>query len=190
MASGQLVPPAAFDRKVRDELAALFKPHFADRLGPAEIADVLIRQLEEIAGMVQTLAAPDVAPSVRTIRRKAAALKALRRALDEPDLAADDMLASALAKRGRDREFLENLRHGLADLETALNAIEVTLASRRGGRPADSQKRWLAELTRKALNDAWLHVNREENGPLAETLRILWPAILKSEAPIELKPYL
>jgi hypothetical protein len=190
MASGEWLPHITFAPKVRKQLDDLFAPALTDHLGPADTSSAITRQLEDIAAMASAFASPETVASKIAIENRMRAARAMRQALDRPDLPADDMLAGQLMSRGWDaRKFLEGLREGLTEYESALGAINKRLSARRGGRPADSRKHWLVEQTTRILTDAGVPVAGYEDGLWAKTLRILWPVVLDEPAPLELKPW-
>src|SRR4030095_5491404 len=100
MASGEQILNVTFDAEVRRKLTNLFLPALAGRLGPADTPGAIIRQLDEIAAIAPALVAPDVSATKIAIEDRLRIVRALRRALDRPNLPADDMLAGGLARRG------------------------------------------------------------------------------------------
>src|SRR5262245_29991465 len=190
MASGEWLPQVAFDSRVRQELGALLAPYLRDGVGPEDSPATIIRQLEDIATEMRALAAPEARRSVDAINNRRRALRSFTRALNRSDLAADDMLASELWRRGWDaKKLLEGLREGLGEVGAALESIDSRLSRRRGGRRPDSQKVWLVQLTARTLAHAGVPVTHYEDGLLAKTLRILWPVVLKIQPPIELRDW-
>jgi hypothetical protein len=165
--------------RVRDSLTKLL-----DRYGAPRI----ITELADIAACVPALAAPNRRATQTVLAARRRAVRELRNALNRPDDPADTMLESELTYRGRDPEkTVETLREVLAVLDAALGAIDRRLADRRGGRPANSQARYLIEETRRVLAGAGAPVSDYEDGVLAKTLRILWPVVLEREDPNELR---
>src|SRR5262245_50123844 len=170
MASGEWLPQVAFDSRVRQELGALLAPYLRDGVGPEDSPATIIRQLEHIATEMRALSAPEARRSVDAINNRRRTLRSFTRALNRSDLAADDMLASELWRRGWDaKKLLEGLREGLGEVGAALESIDSRLSRRRGGRP-DSQKVWLVQLTARTLAHAGVPVTKFEDGLTAKLM--------------------
>jgi hypothetical protein len=193
MASGEQLRDVTFDSEVREELVELLAPALKNRLGPADTTAAVIRQLEHVATYASAFAMPDIQATLTLIDKRARAVVEVRRALGKANLAADDMLDSELRRRGVDpTKVRENVLEQLFVVDAALGGIKEHLGRwrRNGGRPADSKKPWIVEQTSRVLAEAGIPVTDYEDGLHAKTLRILWPVVLKVQAPIELKPWL
>jgi hypothetical protein len=170
------------------------REHLANELdGYKDKAGSIIAGLEDMAAYMPALAAHD--RDVRdTLEARAKALRAVLRAFDYQETA-DALILSELMQRGRRPEdvahMMRNFQETIIVLDEALDSIAARLKLRRGGAPADSQARWLVDNTIHALERAEVPLTRDqENGTVAKILRILWPAVLKREAPTELRPWL
>jgi hypothetical protein len=193
MASGEQLRDVTFDSEVREKLAELLAPALKNRLGPADTTAAVIRRLEDVATYASAFAKPDIQATLTLIDKRARAVVQARRVLGRANLAADDMLDSELRRRGLDpMKVRENVLEQLFVFDAALGDIKEHLGRcrRNGGRPADSKRRWIVEQTSRVLVEAGIPVTAYEDGLHAKTLRILWPVVLKVQAPIELRPWL
>jgi hypothetical protein len=181
MAKGEFLPDVRFSEDVRDRLGALLAKYDAS---------AVISQLEEIAALVPALAAPDVGATRATLDARRRSVRACLRAFARRDDLAEILLDVELTRRGWSATKTQaTVREGLTEIDAALTTIAERFARRRRGRGADSQARWLIEETARVLAGAGAPITRYEDGTLAQTLRILWPAVLGREAPIELRPW-
>jgi hypothetical protein len=150
----------------------------------------LIIRLGEIAAIAPALAAPDVKAARRRLEVQRDAARRARRALDRGGDLVENLLTCELSLRGWDgAKFMASLRAGLVELEHAIAAIEARRGERRGGAPADSASRWLVEETERALTESGVRVTHQIGGTLARILEVLWPPILKRQAPLDLRPW-
>jgi hypothetical protein len=177
MAKGELLRDVRFPRDVRAQLAALLASYDAA---------AIIRQLEDLAAFVPAFAAPALDATRETLAARRRAVRACLRTFAWHDGASDALLDSELVRRGAASNTLATLWERLAEIDAALRAITVP---HRRGRRADAQARWLIERTAHVLGAAGAPVSRYEDGIFAQTLRILWPVVLRREAPIELRPW-
>jgi len=170
------------------------REHLANELDGYKAAEIIAR-LEDIAACIPALAAPDRDAVRFALDARSKAVRAILKAFDRRQETADGLIASALMQRGRTPEevgrMLRSFQATITDIGEALDSIAERLSRRRGGAPADSQARWLVDNTIRELERAGVPVTRDqEDGTLAKILRILWPVVLKRDAPTELRPWL
>jgi hypothetical protein len=190
MGQGELLAPIRFSSDVCRQLTKVLTKHDSvspRALGSAHDVMVVIAQLEQVAAVVPALRKPDVRAAQRALKARAAAVRELLR----DDNQVDALLAGELARQGWEpARFLNRLREGVGEIDKALKAIAARMAERDGERRPTATPGRLVYQTAHVLAQAGVPVTQYGDGTLAKVLQILWPAVLKRQAPVEFRPWL